>query len=120
MQVTHDIFIKGIPYSQAKTRGNLEAPKLWTDTIIDRTRHLQMVEEACELRADFVLPADKYPDDLPYGPDLDNLLHRLFNALKQTVLADDSLITHLESGKRKADRREKTGVQLTISVVSES
>ena len=116
MQVVHNIFIEGIPFPHAKSKGDLAAPKLWTETIIDKTKTLERVKEACKLQADFILPPNKYPTDLPHGPDLDNLLHRLFNALKQTVLGDDSLITHLECRKRKVVEGEKTGVHLIISI----
>jgi hypothetical protein len=39
------------------------------------------------LRVAFRLPRDKFPKDLPCGPDLGNLLKRLMDALCETVFS---------------------------------
>jgi len=79
--------ISGVPYSANKVRGNIRAPKQWTDEVKRQTRDLPKITEACILRVTFHLPADKFPKDLPYGPDLDNLMKRLLDALNETIFS---------------------------------
>ena len=83
-----------------------------------QTRGLRRVIGACRLRVTFFLPADKYPDDLPYGMDLDNLLKRFFDALQQTVFIDvpgkDSCVTELEARKARVKSAEDAGAELEI------
>jgi len=45
----------------------------------------------------FLLPANKYPTDFPYGNDLDNLCKRLFDALSKTIFSDARGKTHASS-----------------------
>ena len=66
--------INGVPYSQRKTRGDTDAPDRWTEAVRQQTEDLPPVEQACLMKVTFFLPPDKYPKDLPNGPDLDNLL----------------------------------------------
>jgi Holliday junction resolvase RusA-like endonuclease len=70
------------------------------------------------LRVTFFLPADKYPADLPYGMDLDNLLKRFFDALQQTVFQNvpgkDSCVTELEARKVRVEASEDAGAELEI------
>ena len=82
-----DMFIEGIPYSKSKVRGDLDAPKRWTQAVKHATRALPKVKGRASLNLTFVLPKDKYPKDHPYGPDLDNLLKRFLDAIGTTVLS---------------------------------
>jgi Holliday junction resolvase RusA-like endonuclease len=108
--------INGVPYSKSKTRGKKTAPKAWSQRVISQTRSLPPVAEACVLRVTFRLPRDKFPPDYPYGPDLDNLLKRLFDALGKTVFATakggDSCVVALEAMKVAVD--SKPGVDIEI------
>jgi len=108
------VFIKGTPYSQNKRRGKVEAPKEWSEAIVEATAELPKIKFPCSLSAEFVLPGDKYPKDFPQGPDLDNLLKRLLDALQKTVLQDDSLVIQLEASKRQARTGEPAGVYISF------
>lgn len=116
-----EVFVRGIPYARNKTKGRLDAPKEWTQRVIDQTRSLPHIRTACELDAEFVLPEDKFPSDLPFGMDLDNLLKRLLDGLGRTVLIDapgnDSAIVSLRASKRKARPGEDPGVKLRLAPV---
>jgi Holliday junction resolvase RusA-like endonuclease len=76
------------------------------------------VTGACRLRVTFFLPADKYPADLPYGMDLDNLLKRFFDALQTTVFLNvqgkDSCVTELEARKVPVQSADDAGAELEI------
>jgi Holliday junction resolvase RusA-like endonuclease len=91
--------IRGIPYGKNKNRGNINAPRQWTQAIINKTQTLPRIRKACILRITFLLPRDKYPADLPYGPDLDNLTKRFLDALNETIFKDapggDSCVAEL-------------------------
>jgi hypothetical protein len=52
--------ISGIPYGKNKTRGNKNAPPAWTKTVIEQTKHLPKVKDACILKVTFLLPPDKF------------------------------------------------------------
>ncbi|MCK6600593.1 MAG: RusA family crossover junction endodeoxyribonuclease [Bacteroidetes bacterium] len=110
--------IYGIPYSQNKTRGNVSAPIEWTETLIRETSSLGKVKEACHMRATFFLPADKFPTDLPFGSDLDNLTKRLFDALNKTVFSEakgmDSCVLSMYITKTKESENEPPGVLIEI------
>jgi Holliday junction resolvase RusA-like endonuclease len=77
--------IRGVPYSQAKSRGNKSAAANWSTSIIEQTSNFPKVKEACALKVTFLLPPNKFPTDFPYGPDLDNLLKRLLDGLHKTI-----------------------------------
>jgi Endodeoxyribonuclease RusA len=79
------VSIRGIPYSKPKSRGDVQAPQRWSEAVIQQTMHLPLIKEHCFVRLTFHLPPDQFPNDLPYGPDLDNLLKRTFDALQLTV-----------------------------------
>ena len=83
-----DCLIPGVPYGKHKRRGKIEAPAKWTQILIEKTSELPKVKEASALNITFLFPPDKYPLDLPYGPDLDNFLKRLMDALKHTIFSD--------------------------------
>jgi len=100
--------IRGVPYPQQKRRGDLQAPKRWTDAVVEQTRHLPRVSEACFLKLTFLLPANKFPNDFPYGPDLDNLLKRTLDALRRTIFCDakggDSCVIAIVAMKAKVEK----------------
>jgi len=113
-----DIFIKGVPYSRWKVRGDREAADKWTHDVRWQTRNIPKVQGRVSANLKFVLPLDKYPLDFPDGPDLDNLLKRLFDALGKTIFSKvagkDSAIVRLTASKRRARRGEQTGVRMII------
>ena len=110
--------IEGIPYGKAKRRGNVNAPKVWTETVIQQTSHLPKIKEACILNLTFLLPLDKFPTDFPYGPDLDNLLKRFLDALNSTIFSEakgnDSCIISMNVMKTKVQNFEDAGAVLEI------
>jgi len=113
-----DLFIEGIPYGQKKPKGDIEAPRRWTQAVKRVTRNLPKVKGACHMTVMFVLPSDKYPTDHPYGPDLDNLMKRLLDALNDTVFSEvagkDGSVVELLVSKREAVQGEPTGAAVTI------
>jgi Holliday junction resolvase RusA-like endonuclease len=116
------IFIKGIPYGKSKTRGDIEAPSRWSEAVKMQTEKLPKVKEACILKVTFLLPADKFPTDFRYGPDLDNLLKRFLDALNETIFSEapgkDSCIISMNVTKVKVSNTEDAGVQLEVLPVS--
>jgi Holliday junction resolvase RusA-like endonuclease len=114
--------IRGIPYSRAKSRGNLEAPKAWSRAIADQTKHLPCVMDACFVKITFLLPPDKFPQDFPYGPDLDNLLKRFMDALNETVFCEakgkDSCIVAMTVIKTRVADQTLAGAHLEVLPVS--
>lgn len=107
-----------MPYTKTKTRGQVEAPRQWTDEIIDQTKDLPKLQEACILKVTFLLPPDKFPTDYPYGPDLDNLIKRFLDALNKTVFKDtpghDSCIISLNATKVKVNSPKEAGAILEL------
>ncbi len=116
------VHLTGVPYGQRKSRGDKDAPERWTAAIIAQTRRLPKVSEACLLKVTFLLPPDKYPSDLPYGPDLDNLLKRLLDALGRTVFSRttgrDSCIVSLTAMKTRATGGAQVGAHVEVLPVS--
>jgi Holliday junction resolvase RusA-like endonuclease len=112
------IRIRGVPYAHKKTTGRVDACAKWTEAVETQTRDLRPVTGACRLRVTFFLPADKYPPDLPYGTDLDNLLKRFFDALHHTVFQNvagkDSCVTELEARKVRVQSAHDAGAELEI------
>jgi len=110
--------ISGVPYGKSKTRGDIEAPKKWTQSVIDQTKHLPKVTEACILRVTFLLPPNKFPKDLPYGPDLDNLMKRFSDALNQTIFSNtegkDSCVVEMSVMKTMVDSEFESGALLEV------
>lgn len=108
--------INGIPYSKRKTRGDVSAPEKWSDEIIKQTKSLPRISQACLLRVTFRLPRDKFPRDCPFGSDLDNLLKRLLDGLKQTVFCNapgtDSCVISLEATKVLVDDSPGADVEI--------
>jgi Holliday junction resolvase RusA-like endonuclease len=70
------------------------------------------------MKVTFLLPPDKFPSDLPYGPDLDNLLKLLLDALNGTVFSEarghDSCVISLAVTKTRAASREDSGVHIEV------
>ena len=118
MQKVAQVFVAGVPYPQAKVRGDTEGPLRWSKAVKDATAGLDSVSGPCSLSVEFVLPVDKFPEDYPLGPDLDNYVKRLQDALGETVLCQapgkDSCVVELRATKRKALPKEATGAWVTI------
>jgi Holliday junction resolvase RusA-like endonuclease len=110
--------VSGVPYSRSKKRGDTQAPRKWTQAVIEQTRHLPKVTEACILRATFLLPSNKFPKDFPYGPDLDNLMKRLSDALNQTIFSDtegkDSCVVEMSVMKTMVESEAEAGTLLEV------
>lgn len=110
--------ISGVPYAKNKARGKVDAPARWTQAVVDQTKQLPRIKNACILRVTFLLPKNKYPSDLKYGSDLDNLLKRLLDALSQTVFSEskgkDSCIISLSATKTKVESEAEAGALLEI------
>ena len=74
--------------------------------------------DQCLLKVTFLLPSDKFPPNLPYGPDLDNLLKLTLDALQQTVFKDargkDSCIVSLMAMKTRVEAHEDAGAHIEI------
>jgi Holliday junction resolvase RusA-like endonuclease len=112
--------ISGVPYGKAKVRGRIEGCQEWTDAIIAQTRGCEPVHGPCRLDVEFLLPPDKYPADLPEGPDLDNLLKRLLDALQETVLRGpgrDSSVVDVHATKTRVASDREAGANLTIELL---
>jgi len=114
--------VRGIPFSRHKSRGNTSAAKTWTDEVIAQTSRLPKVKEACALKVTFLLPPDKFPGDYPFGPDLDNLLKRMMDALERTIFAEarggDSCVVLLHVMKTKVKSKEEAGAHIEVLPVS--
>jgi hypothetical protein len=114
--------ITGLPYTATKVLGNVAGVKIWTDAIIAQTSHLPAVTEACVFRVTFLLPANRFPSNYPYGPDLDNLLKLFLDALNETVFRDapgkDSCIVALEAMKTCVQDDEEAGAQFEVLPVN--
>ena len=111
-------FIRGVPFGKNKRKGDRNAPKRWRASVIEQTLRLPRVGDACVLRATFLLPPDKFPSDLPYGSDLDNLLKLFLDALNETIFADaegkDSCVVSMTAMKTRVPSHKDAGVHLEI------
>jgi Holliday junction resolvase RusA-like endonuclease len=114
--------ITGVPFAKHKSRGDVAAAEQGTRTVIEQTQALPRVKEACIMKVTFLLPEDKFPRDYPYGPDLDNLLKRFLDALKETVLSEapgkDSCVVSMTVMKTHATLKEDAGVHFEILPVA--
>jgi Holliday junction resolvase RusA-like endonuclease len=114
--------VNGIPYGHDKVMGDLNAPRVWTDRIIEKTASLEKVNCPCILRVTFHLPQDKFPSNLPYGNDIDNLLKRFCDALGQTIFSEapgkDSVIISIEATKVKAKQDSDAGAEFEIIIIN--
>ncbi len=113
-----NVRISGVPYSRHKHRGKVQAIKEWTQEIIDQSKNLSKIKEACIMKVTFLLPEDKFPPNFPFGPDLDNLLKRFCDALGETIFSEapgkDSCIISLNVSKAKVESDNQSGVLLEI------
>ena len=116
------LMIRGVPYSRVKSRGDKKAPGRWSDAVVEQTRGLPCVKEACLVKVTFLLPPDKFPADYPYGPDLDNLLKRFMDALNATVFSaakgKDSCIVSMTVLKARVASPKDAGAHLEVMPVS--
>lgn len=110
-----EVFIEGVPYCRSKNRGDILAPARWTEHVKQASKGLTPVTGPCEVTVEFILPADKFPRDFPHGPDLDNLLKRLLDAVQDgKAIENDSLIVSITASKRRVCDGERTGVRLLV------
>ena len=118
-----DLFIEGIPYPKNKPTGDKEAAKKWSEAVKEQTETLQKVEGRCSMRVEFVLHKHSYLPDCPDGPDLDNLMKRLLDALNHTVFSEvagkDGSVVQLVVSKRKAMQNEPTGARVIIADIGD-
>ncbi len=116
--------VSGTPYAQLKRRGDVAAPRRWSEAVVAATAAVPRVTSPCELQVVFRLPGNKFPADLPYGSDLDNLLKRLLDALNETVFKDarghDSAVVRLVASKIEVADEREAGVDVTILPVPQS
>lgn len=110
--------IRGIPYAKMKSRGDIDAPARWSEAIREQTADLPSIEEACVMKITFLLPPNKFPADYPYGPDLDNLLKRMLDALNSTIFSKakgrDSCVVSLMVMKTRVNTDEHAGAHIEI------
>jgi len=70
------------------------------------------------MKVTFILPANKFPADLPYGSDLDNLLKRFLDALKDTIFSEvpggDSCVVAITVMKTRALSSKEHGAHFEI------
>jgi len=117
----NQIFVKmeGVPYGHKKPKGNTRAPNEWTRKVVSQTKELPKIKEECFLRVTFLLPPNKFPIDLPHGPDLDNLLKRFLDALNQTIFSEtlggDSCVVSQSATKSKVQSVNMAGALLEVS-----
>lgn len=108
------IRVRGVPYPQVKATGNVEGRKVWSNAIVESTRHLRKISGPVLVRVTFKLTREKFHDANPYGTDLDNLLKRFFDALSKTVFSDapgkDACIVAIEAAKVLVHNPSESGV----------
>jgi Holliday junction resolvase RusA-like endonuclease len=108
------IRVRGIPYPQTKSTGNVKGCTDWTQAIVEKTAGLKKITVPCLLRVTFRLSQDKFNEKNPFGTDLDNLLKRLLDALSQTVFSDapgkDACVVSLEATKVLALNPNESGI----------
>jgi hypothetical protein len=121
MQIV-SVLIKGIPYAQLKSRGDKLGPVRWSEAVVVQTQHLPKIKQACLLKLTFLLPANKFPFDFPYGPDVDNLLKRTLDALQLTIFSEakgkDSCVIAVFAMKTKIENDSDAGAHLEVLPVS--
>jgi Holliday junction resolvase RusA-like endonuclease len=115
-------FIVGVPAVAAKPKGNQQVAPAWTAAAEAQTADWPKVSEACAMHITFLLPDTSFPGNFPYGPDLDNLCKRFFDALNRTVFSNapggDSCVIALHVMKAKVPPGEETGASVEILPVS--
>lgn len=117
-----DATIRGMPYPKNKAPSKAAAEK-WSAEVTYQTRDVPRIKEACAADITFFLPPSRFSDDVPNGPDLDNLLKRFLDALNETVFSEakrkDSCIVELSARKVRVDSEEEgIGARIQIKPVS--
>jgi Holliday junction resolvase RusA-like endonuclease len=120
------IRVRGIPYPQTKTTGNVKGCTDWSEKIVEKTAGLKKITGPCLLRVTFKLPHGKFNESNPFGADIDNLVKRLLDALSRTVFSDapgrDACVVSLDATKVLALDSSEAGVDgeiIPIGVPSE-
>lgn len=112
------IKIFGIPYAKAKSGGDKQAPKHWTDRVVAATKDSPKVKDACLVRVTYLIPRKNIPKDFPYGTDIDNLNKRFLDALSQTIFSEakgkDSCVIALEAMKVIVESDSDAGAALEV------
>lgn len=108
------ISVRGVPYPQTKSTGNVKGCADWTAAIVKKTARKPKIKGPCLLRVTFKLPRTKFNGSNPFGTDLDNLLKRLLDALSQTVFSDvpgkDACVVSVEAAKVLVKNPSEAGV----------
>lgn len=115
-----DLMIRGVPYGKNKRRGDRTALERWSKAVEQQTKDAPRVDGPCAIRVTFLLPPDKFPKDLPFGPDLDNLLKPLLDGLKRTVFREDlgydSCVIELHAMKVCVATTAEAGAKIEIGL----
>jgi Holliday junction resolvase RusA-like endonuclease len=116
------IRVRGIPYPQTKSTGNVKACDVWSEKIVEKTAGLKKVTGPCLLRVTFKLPKVKFNETNPFGTDIDNLVKRLLDALSRTVFSQapgkDACVVSLDATKVVALNPSEAGVDGEIIPIS--
>lgn len=111
-----NIFIKGNPSTLRRARGDKKRPLMWRKSIIEQTRWCKKVKWPCKMSVVFYFEERQFPENFPYGPDIDNHLKSFQDALNKTIFVkasgQDSCIMEIVAKKRMGVK--KTGVHLRI------
>src|SRR5439155_747681 len=101
-----------------KIVGDVRGRGLMIGIEIEQTILQPRVTNVCMLKATFLLPTDKFPYDLPYGSDLDNLLKLFLDALNEKVFSGakgkDSRVISLTVMKTMVSSSKEADVHLEI------
>ena len=116
------IRVRGVPYPQTKTTGNVSGCAEWSERIVEKTANLKKVTGPCLLRVTFKLPQGKFNETNPFGTDIDNLVKRLLDALSRTVFSEapgkDACVVSLDATKVLALNPSEAGVDGEIIPIS--
>lgn len=114
--------IKGFPCTKSKSRGDKNKIEKWKNDIINQTQDgIGFVKGECKIKVVFKFDPSQYPADFPFGPDLDNHIKSLWDALNQTVFklapGHDSCVKILHASKYPLKNSGNTGAKITISLL---
>jgi Holliday junction resolvase RusA-like endonuclease len=112
--------IWGEPFCKPYRGRRPTAVAKWESNIAEATADWPLILGPCRLGVTFFLPLDKYAAPGSMGPDLDNLLKRLLDALKTTVFrppSDDSYVVELRAAKFQAGTMADAGLHLRIEII---
>lgn len=111
------VWISGVPHASRRSPGAW----FWRREIVRQTSDLPPVPGACTVKVVFHLPEKRFSPARPYGPDLDNLVKRLFDALSSTIFSlaggADSCVIAERVMKRPAASPRDVGVALEIALI---